>query len=44
MNRPFKEKNQFILSPLRYCDLAFFHEESISASDIILRCTSSQVQ
>ena len=44
LNRPFKEKSQFMLFPLGYSDLAFFLEENISASDIILWCTSSQVQ
>ena len=39
------KKNQFLLSPLGYFDVAFFfHAENISASAIILRCTSSQVQ
>ena len=39
------KKNQFLLSPLGYFDVAFFLEaENISASAIILRCTSSQVE
>ena len=33
-----------MLCPLGYSDLAFFLEENISAADIILWCTSSQVQ
>ena len=39
------QKNQFLLSPLGYFDVAFFLDaENISASAIIFRCTSSQVE
>ena len=45
LTESFFKKKQLLLSPLGYFDVAFFnHADNISASAIILRCTSGQVQ